>query len=278
MNPTPLDGRKALITGAGSGLGAAMARHFAANGYDVAVTDVNESRAGEVLQEIQGTGGAGFSFKLDITRDDDWESVYGEISRRWGGVDVLVNNAGVAAAGLCEETSLEDWQWVIDVDLMGVVRGCHWFIPMLRRQAEQGRKGTIVNIASFAALAGMPGIAAYGTAKAGVFALSEHLLGELHEAGIGVTVVCPAFVKTGLLESFRYTAPGQRERVQRWMEHSGVTAEDVARQVMHAVEHRKFLVLTHPATRWALLLKRWWPSHYYRQMAKRAHLARRKAA
>ena len=267
-----------LITGAGSGLGAAMARRFAAQGYDVAVTDVDEQRAQEVLREIQSVGGGGFSFKLDITRDADWEALYQELMQRWGGLDVLVNNAGVASAGLCEETTLEDWKWVIDVDLMGVVRGCHCFLPQLRRQAEQGRKGHIVNIASFAALAGMPGITAYGTAKAGVFALSEHLLGELDEAGIGVTVVCPAFVKTRLLESFRCEYPDQKDRVQRWMEHSGVTPDDVARDVLSAIDQKKFLVLTHPSTRWAWMLKRWWPSRYYRQIARQAYLTRRKAA
>jgi len=270
--------RKVLITGAGSGLGAAMARSFAGAGFDVAVTDINEQRALEVLAQVQVMGGDGFSFKLDITLDSDWEALYQELMQRWGGLDILVNNAGVAAAGLCEETSIADWSWVIDVDLMGVVRGCHRFVPLFRQQAEQGRKGHIVNIASFAALAAMPGIAAYGTAKAGVVALSEHLRSELDDAGIGVTVVCPAFVKTRLLESFRCEQPEQKDRVQRWMEHSDVTPEDVANDVLQAIRQKRFLVLTHSSTRWAWLLKRWWPTQYYRQAAKQVRLARRRAA
>jgi short-subunit dehydrogenase len=151
-------------------------------------------------------------------------------------------------------------------------------VPLFRQQAEQGRKGHIVNIASFAALAAMPGIAAYGTAKAGVFALSEHLRSELDELGIGVTVVCPAFVKTRLLESFRCEHPEQKDRVQRWMEHSDVTPEDVANDVLQAIRQKRFLVLTHSSTRWAWLLKRWWPTQYYRQAAKQVRLARRRAA
>ncbi|HMB60417.1 MAG TPA: SDR family oxidoreductase [Xanthomonadales bacterium] len=267
-----------IITGAGSGLGAAMARRFAAADYNVAVTDIDEPRARELLAEFKTPAARSFSFRLDTTCDSDWEALYQEVKQRWGGVDVLVNNAGVAAAGLCEETSLEDWQWVLDVDLMGVVQGCHRFVPMFRQQAEQGRKAHIVNIASFAGLSGMPGISAYGTAKAGVVALSEHLRSELKEQGIGVTVVCPAFVKTRLLETFRFQHPAQKDRVQRWMEHSGVTADDVARDVMKAIRKNRFLLLTHPSTRWAWLLKRWWPERYYREVAKQSRLTGRKAA
>ncbi len=266
---------KVAITGAGSGLGAAMARRFAAAGYEVAVTDINEQRARNVLEELKDTGASGFSRVLDVTDDSNWEEFHQDLMNRWGGLDVLINNAGIAAAGCCEESSLEDWDWVLDVDLMSVVRGCHRFLPLLREQAENGRKGYIINIASFAGLSGMPGISAYGTAKAGVYALSEHLLAELSGTGIGVSVVCPAFVRTNLLDDFRAPDPAYRDKVERWMAHSGVSADDVANIVMQAMNKNQFLVLTHSKTRWAWRLKRWWPKRYYRMVSRQSSLMRK---
>lgn len=186
--------------------------------------------------------------------------------QKWGGLKVLVNNAGVAAAGNIEDTSMEDWAWVLDIDLMGVVRGCHQFAGMMKRQ----QSGHIVNISSFAGLAGLPFISAYGVAKAGVVALSEALRAEMSPYGVGVTVVCPAFVKTGLLDSFRATQSDTIARVTRWMETSGITAEQVAEEIATAVEENKFLLLTHDQTRKAWRLKRWFPERYYRMVAKRS--------
>ena len=274
MNSAP----KVAITGAGSGLGAAMARRFAAAGYELAVTDINPQRAETVMAELKASGASGFSQVLDTTKDADWVSFHHRVVQEWGGLDVLINNAGVAAAGRCEESSMADWQWVIDIDLMGVVRGCHTFLPMLREQAARNRNGYIINVASFAGLSAMPGICAYGTAKAGVVALSEHLRTELADTGIGVSVVCPAFVQTNLLDDFRSDHSGYRDLVQRWMEKSGVTADDVAREVMQAMERRCFLVLTHGPTRWAWLLKRIWPERFYREVAKQGIRMRSKVA
>ncbi|MGH8033627.1 MAG: SDR family NAD(P)-dependent oxidoreductase, partial [Lysobacterales bacterium] len=124
----------------------------------------------------------------------------------------------------------------------------------------------------------MPGICAYGTAKAAVISLSEHLRGELADCGVGVSVICPAFVRTNLMEGFRCTDQGQRDMVLRWMEKSGVSADDVAEQVFKAMQQRRFLVLTHAPTRWAWLLKRWWPERYYREVASQNPLLRRRTA
>lgn len=161
---------------------------------------------------------------------------------------------------------MEDWAWVLDIDLMGVVRGCHQFAAMMKHQ----KAGHIVNVASFAGLSGLPFIAAYGVAKAGVVALSEALRAEMFPHGVGVTVACPAFVKTGLLESFRSTKPETRAKVTNWMETSGVSAEEIAEEIARAVRQNKFLLLTHPKTRTAWRLKRWFPERYYRMIAQRS--------
>jgi len=269
---------RVVITGAGSGFGAAMAHVFAERGYSVAVTDAQLERAETVARELRDKGATALASCLDVTRDEDWARFSDDLIQQWGGLDVLVNNAGVAASGLCEETSLEDWQWVMDIDLMGVVRGCHRFLPVLRAEAAKGRPVSIINIASFAGFSAMPGITAYGTAKAAVISFSEHLRGEVHKAGIGVTVVCPAFVATNLLEGFRTADPSHSAKVKRWMENSGVTAEDVATMAVNAMEKKQFLVLTHKSTLWAWRLKRWWPERYFRMITRQTTLTRRKAS
>ena len=253
------------ITGAGSGFGAALARLYAARGWRVAVTDVDEDRARRTQDEIGSHGGDSFSMQLDVTSAQHWQVLHESVLQRWGGLGVLVNNAGVAAAGNVEDTSLEDWAWVLDIDLMGVVRGCHQFAGLMKRQ----KSGHIVNISSFAGLAGLPYIAAYGVAKAGVIALSEALRAEMRPHGVGVTVACPAFVKTGLLDTFRATLPDAREKVARWMETSGVSAEQVAEAIAGAVGDNQFLLLTHAQTRGPWRMKRWFPEAYFRMLAKR---------
>jgi short-subunit dehydrogenase len=145
---------------------------------------------------------------------------------------------------------------------MGVVRGCHHFVDRFREQ----RFGHIVNVASFAGLAGAPAIASYGTAKAGVIALSEMLRAELAPVGVRVSVLCPAFVRTGLTETMRAPDDSYATRVQRWMDKSGVSADDVAEAVFEATRSGRFMLLTHPETRWQYRLKRWFPNLYFRML------------
>lgn len=253
------------ISGAASGLGAALAKHYAAKGWRIAVTDQDGAGAARLLDSIKAQGGDGFAMRLDVTVTPDWQELKQNVLQRWGGLGVLVNNAGVAAGGNVEETPLADWQWVLDIDLMGVVRGCHEFIGLFK---QQGR-GHIVNIASFAAMAGAPDIAAYGTAKAGVYALSEAIRADLHGSGVGVSVVCPAFFKTGIMDTFRSPDPdADRARVERWMDKSDVTAEQVSAKIAAAIENNRFLVLTHKSTHWAWRIKRWLPGLYFRMLVK----------
>lgn len=264
----PVDYRRTvLITGAGSGLGEAMARSFAVAGHRVAVCDIDGERARRVHDALETISPGGFCQAMDVREPSAWEAVHQRVLEEWGHLNVLVNNAGVAAAGNCEATSLADWRWILDIDLMGVVLGCHRFVPLLRESAAAGTaRCHLINVSSFAGLAAMPGMCAYGTAKAAVIALSEQLRVELHDGGVGVSVVCPAFVRTRLLDTFRCQDEAQRNRVERWMERSSVTAEEVAKQTMEAMESRRFLVLTHPLTRRAWRFKRFFPEAYFRRV------------
>ncbi len=249
--------RSILITGGASGLGEAMARRFVRDGWAVIVADIDPARTEAVAAEL---GESAMPLTMDVTREEDWQRVREAVIGRFGHLDVLINNAGVAVGGTLEETSLDDWRWVLDIDLMGVVIGCKTFAPLMR---ERGR-GHIINVASYAGFAAAPNINAYGTAKAGVIALSEMLRAELHEAGVNVSALCPAFVTTRLTETMRAPDEGYQKRVKRWMEKSGVSADDVAGVVRRAVDKPRFLLLTHRDTRWLWRFKRWAPELYFR--------------
>ena len=266
---------RVFITGAGSGLGRALALHYAEQGAAIACTDRDAAAAAETLAHVQKEGGTGFSLKLDVTSEADYAAAREAVVAAWDGVDLVINNAGVATAGNIEETPLADWQWVLDINLLGVLRGCRAFLPVLKAQ----RSGHIVNIASFAGIANPPGMSAYNCAKAGVVALSETLLHEVADDGIGVSVVCPAFFATNLMNSARVADPATVGIVHKWMKKSGVTAEEVARQTAQAVRRNTFLVLTHKDTRVQAALKRASPTAFFRliQATRRRALQRAKA-
>lgn len=250
--------RSILITGAGSGLGKAMACHFADQGWQVGVTDTNLEAAQQTLAQQNFPNGS-FASILDVTQADQWQKIHTQVTSQWSGLGVLVNNAGVAAAGNMESGTLADWEWLHNINVIGVAQGCRQFLPLLQQQ----NNGHIVNIASFAALAGAPGMSNYGSSKAAVFAASESLYTELAATNIGVTVACPAFISTGLLTTMRAPDKGFKNRAQRWMDNSGFSAEDFALAVSKAVKKQQFLLLTHQQTRWMWRLKRLAPNWYY---------------
>jgi len=255
--------RRVAITGAGSGLGRELALRFAKAGWRVAVSDIQTGRARRVAGEVNEAGGEAIAQTLDTRRDEDFAQFNERIVETWGGLDVFINNAGVAGSGTVAQTSAEDWDWMIDINLMGMVRGCRAALPMLRES-----HGHMVNIASFAAIANAPGMASYNVAKAGVLALSETLRGEEHDNGVGVTVACPAFFATNLMESFRSQSPKQKSTVQKLMERSGVTAEQVADDIFTAVQDNEFLVISHRSARWQYRLKRVSPDSFFKAVLK----------
>ncbi len=155
--------------------------------------------AGETLRMVEQAGGSGEIYELDVRVLIDWEAMADHFFRSWGGVDVLVNNAGVVSVGPVGEVPIEDWEWIFSINFWGMVYGCHTFIPHMKEQGS----GHIVNVASANGLMCLLEMAPYNTTKAAVIALSETLRSEL-PAGIGVTVVCPMFFNTHLLDGMRY--------------------------------------------------------------------------
>jgi len=256
--------QRVLVTGAGSGLGRALALHYAALGAEVACTDRDLASAKETLTHVVKEGGSGLAFALDVTQEEDFVAAADRLQKEWGGIDIVINNAGVATAGAMDEAPISDWQWVLDINLLGVVRGCKVFAPVLKSQ----KSGHFVNIASFAGIANPPGMGSYNAAKAGVIAVSETLRHEVAEFGVGVSVVCPAFFPTNLMNSARVQQQGTVAMVHKFMKKSGVTAEDVAAQIARAVEKREFMVLTHKDTRMQALIKRASPEAFFKLVQK----------
>ena len=264
--------KRVFITGAGSGLGKALALRFAADGWRVAVTDVDLAAATQTLSEVLSAGGSGFADVCNVTSEESFAAIAARLQREWNGVDVLVNNAGVATKGTVAESSLEQWQWVLNINLLGCVRGARAIIPLLTAQGS----GHIVNIASFAGIANPPAMASYNAAKAAVISLSETLRHELEAQGVGVSVVCPSFFKTNLIATSRQASPEQGDEpspqmdriVQRLMEKSSITADSVAADIFDAVREKRFLVLVNADDKRQVLLKRVSPEFYYRMVQK----------
>jgi NAD(P)-dependent dehydrogenase (short-subunit alcohol dehydrogenase family) len=181
---------------------------------------------------------------------------------RWGGVDMVFNNAGIATAGAIDELSLEDWRRTIDIDLWSVIYGCKIFVPILKSQGG----GYIVNTASSAGTLAGPEMAAYNVAKAGVVSLSETLKTELSKDNIGVSVVCPTVFVTSLGD----TMTGERkmeDNLIRQLEKSKVTADDIVDDIMRSIDKNRLYVITQPDARWGWRIKRFFPELYTKIIA-----------
>lgn len=261
-----------MVTGAGSGLGREIALRWAREGWRLALCDLDENRLEDTLRLVREAGGDGFVRRCDV-RDYSQLSAFAEACEaRLGGIDVLVNNAGVASGGFFDELSLGDWDWQLSINLMGVVKGCKAFLPLILR--SQGR---IINVASMAALMQGPGMSNYNVAKAGVVALSESLLVELRGRGVKVHVLCPSFFQTNLLDSFRGPTPEMKAAVGKLLEGSPITASDIADYLYQHVAEGTFMILPHEAGRQAWAGKRRDPEPLYAEMAHMADRMRAKA-
>ncbi|MFT4263415.1 MAG: SDR family NAD(P)-dependent oxidoreductase [Nocardioides sp.] len=239
--------RRVLITGGASGLGAALAAQLAARGDRVLVTDLAPS-----YDVPEGPGSPERYLRLNVTSDGDWEAARAWVEREWGGLDLLVNNAGIATGGRIDVATIEEWWEVVDINLLGVVRGCRTFTPMLKAQGS----GQIVNTASLAGLVHPPAMASYTAVKAGVVALSETLAYELAPWGIAVSAVCPGFFRTNLAASLHGSDAALDKIAARLIDRSKLDATQVAREVIKGIDGRRMVILPDPLARRTWLTKR----------------------
>jgi short-subunit dehydrogenase len=251
--------KRIFITGGASGLGLALANRYASEGYKVAIGDINDDTglvlAAEIAQKHQTECKY---YHCDVTKISDFEFVAQDLQKHWNGVDVVVNNAGVAASAPIDKGTLEDWDWIININLLGVVRGCKVFTPMFKAQGS----GYFINIASMAGIVFLPYMSSYNATKSAVVALSETLKMEFYDSGIGVSVVCPSFFKTNLDVSMR-SSERMKNVVRNLFDRSPISADDVAKMIYKGQQAGDFFIITHAKGRTAFWMKKLLPPNIF---------------
>lgn len=255
-------GKVAFVTGGASGMGLAMVRSFAAAGMRVAVADVEQQALNRVAEEFAGSNGAVITLTLDVTDRAAMERAADATEDAFGKVHVVCNNAGVAVGGNVDSMSYADWDWVLGVNVDGVVNGVQTFT---RRIEAHGEGGHFVNTASMAGHLAVPGLSVYTTSKFAVVGLSEVMRLDLAPRDIGVSVLCPGVVRTNIFDSGRNrpaSLAGERDTAAAVLIGEGSDAERddriaellanaldpavVGDMVLHAIQHDEFYIFTHP--------------------------------
>jgi short-subunit dehydrogenase len=258
--------KRAFITGAASGLGKALSLHLAADGWTIGLSDVNVESLKITHHEVEQAGGKAISFQLDVSDKEAYKKVVEEFLKQTGGIDLLVNNAGVGDGGNFEEYPLENWEWMVRINQMSVVYGCHLFISTFKKQ----QSGHILNIASLAAVSCAPQMGAYNMTKAAVVAISETLYGELMDDNIGVSCAMPSYFQTNIAESVR---GGDRVKkiTQVFIKKSNLQADDVAKEILERTGKRELYIVLPKMARKLWLFKRLMPTRL-RKMVKEKYM------
>ena len=254
-------GKTAVITGAGSGFGLAFARIGASLGMQLVLIDVQQSTLDSANDELHSAGAQTLSFRLDVSNAAQMEAMAHSVKAQWGAPHLVFNNAGVGSGGLIWENSTQDWDWVLGVNVMGVVHGVRLFTPMMLEAAalDATWQGHIVNTASMAGLLNPPNMGVYNVSKHAVVSLSETLYQDLSQVTgqIGASVLCPYFVDTGISQSFRNRPAGmdgnptrsqqvQHAMISKAVASGKVSAAEVAHMVFDAVVRNQFYIYSHP--------------------------------
>ncbi|MCX5866785.1 MAG: SDR family NAD(P)-dependent oxidoreductase [Proteobacteria bacterium] len=258
-----LYGERAVITGAASGLGRALALVLAGKGWKIGIADVNDAGSRETLELVERAGGSGEVFHADVSKPESVKEMADHFYSKWKAVDILVNNAGIAISGVIGDIPLENWKRIVDINFWGVLYGCHEFIPRMKAQGG----GYILNIASAAGLLSMTNMGPYNVTKAAVISLSESLKVEMAPLNIGITVACPMFFNTNLVKDMKHTDPWETEFANAAFQYSRISSDEVARRIIKAVEKGKLYVVPMLSGKVFWANKRLSPSLYYHLMA-----------
>jgi NAD(P)-dependent dehydrogenase (short-subunit alcohol dehydrogenase family) len=255
-----LTGKTVLVTGAGSGIGRASAIAFGSRGADLVICDVNDEGLKQTEETLLALERSVLSRRVDVANPGEMAEFAEEVHGRVRAVDILMNNAGVALVASFLDTPLEDWDWLLRINLRGVIHGCHFFLPPM---VSRGVGGHVVNVASLTAYVPNELLAAYGTSKYAVLGLSEALRLELHSHRIGVTAVCPGIINTPITATspIRGVAdvPVERKRMMQLYERRNYGPERVARNVLKAIQRNRAVAPISPESWIFFYLKRMAP-------------------
>jgi len=260
VNLSNLKGKTALVTGAASGIGRETAIAFARRGADLVICDIDEAGMEITAKEIRALGPEAYTHRVDVASAEEMEAFSEAVHARVPAVDILMNNAGVAIGGPFLSTSLEDWDWIIGINLRGVVHGCHFFIPEM---VKRGAGGHVINVSSAAGYSASSLLTAYNTTKFGVLGLTEALWEELRPHGIGVTAICPGLIDTPITRNAKLVGEmdklEMREEMVEGYRKRGYGPERVARNILKAVEHNRLVAPISPEAWGLYYLKRFAP-------------------
>jgi len=247
--------KRAFITGAGSGLGKAIALLLAKEGWTIGITDINPTPLEATKKEIEAAGGKAFNYVFDVSKRAQYETAATDFLANNGGIDLLINNAAVGDGGLFEEYSLDNWDWITGINQMSVIYGSHLFVPSMKKQ----RGGTIINVASMAGIANMPNMSMYNVTKAAVISHAESIYVELAPFGVHVSVVLPTFFKSNIMQHNRgpehATAIGKKKA-----DSIAIGPEIVANKILEQSGAGKFYIFHPFQAVWVNLLKRFLPN------------------
>jgi NAD(P)-dependent dehydrogenase (short-subunit alcohol dehydrogenase family) len=261
MDVRDLSGKTALVTGAASGIGRSTALAFARRGADLFLCDLDEAGLAETERGAQEIGRKVFCARVDVANRDEMAAFAAAVHERTEAVDILMNNAGVAIGGGFLDTTAEDWDWIVGINLMGVVNGCQCFVPAMVR-AERG--GHVVNLSSLAGYLASEALAAYSTTKFAVLGLSEALRGELARHHIGVTAVCPGLIDTPITRNARLRGaaldrPEARAQMIETYRRRGYGPDRVAENILKAIGRNRAVAPISPESWVSYYLKRFAP-------------------
>lgn len=245
-----LQGKSAFVTGGANGIGRAIAESFAREGVAVAIADIDPKAAESACEELEASGARAVPIECDVTSEESLARALEKATKALGPIHLLVNNAGAFAVAPLEETQRRDWEWLLEINVIGVVNGLHTFLPHMRAHGEPAH---IINTASVAGHIAGPGLSVYTASKFAVVGLTECLRAELEDTAIGLSILCPGIVKTGLIESSRENRPdrhGGRE-ADPGVDVAPITAGGsdpaaIGDQVVAAVKANEFYIFTHP--------------------------------
>lgn len=246
--------KRAFITGAAGGLGFALCTELAKDGWTIGMSDINPASLEIASEKLKSWGAKTLTYTFDVSNRVKYKEVCDEFLEQVGGIDLLINNAGVGDAGYTDEYSLENWEWIMGINLMGVINGCHNFIPTFRQQ----QSGQIINIASAAAFSSLPRMAAYNVSKSGVLAFSESLDPQMYSYNVGVSVVMPTFFKTQVMQYSRGSAESV-ELSKFLFATTDLTPDKVAKTALTKAGKGKFYIILPTNAKFIYWMKRHFP-------------------